>query len=521
MKFWRKTAAAALALAISLTAFASCGGNADNSKATGGETSSQTAGTSGTTDGENAGKLTYKGEITMYAQAYQPVEPTEAKPDPPTALRDAAEAYQKLHPDITINFITSVPGDDYDAWLKTKLSAGMAPDIVWAQNSNLTGGTYPKGAMIDIKPYMDESPNPYVEGNTKWGDLFYDNLLSQLYDTNGELWQINGDFVATAVVYNADMYKEAGIEKLPTNWTEFMDASEKLLDKGYIPWAFSFGNDADSMDRITWFSRLFYTNYYGEQFEEMAVLGSKTSLTPIEVAIAFKNGIYDVRDPKYLHFWQFLKEQTKYMPKDYMSTTQTPKAILNQFINKNIAMYFDGSWATNDMKLAKPDFEYGMYPFPIPEASSDTYATDISSKNSIGGPSAAFQFSIPSEKGNKTLNEEKLAACVDWLMFITTPENNAKIVNDLGSFIPTVKGAEALPGSEEILSSLADRSMMLEGGTAAFGITYLDPYYRTFQEYMSDKISLEQAAERLAPLAEAAVDKIISESDIDITQYLK
>ena len=208
------------------------------------------------------------------------------------------------------------------------------------------------------------------------------------------------------------------------------------------------------------------------------------------------------------------------MPTDFLSTTQNPKAVLNLFVNKQVAMYFDGSWATNDLKLAKPDFEFGMYPFPIPDSGSDTYATEISSKNSIGGPSAAFQFAIPSEKGNKSLNDEKLEACIDWLMYITTPENNSRIVNNLGSFVPTVVGAEALPGSEAILTSLGERSMMLEGGTQAFGITYVDPYYRTFQEYLADKITLEQAAERLAPLAEQCADKIIEDSGVDISQYL-
>ena len=62
--------------------------------------------------------------------------------------------------------------------------------------------------------------------------------------------------------------------------------------------------------------------------------------------------------------------------------------------------------------------------------------------------------------------------------------------------------------------------MMLEGGTQAFGITYVDPYYRTFQEYLADKITLEQAAERLAPLAEQCADKIIEDSGVDISQYL-
>lgn len=526
MKFFQKTTLTLLVAAMFVGSLSACGSNGSGStdapaSTTAAEADGETESNGAEGESANDAELTYKGSIAMFAQAYQPVDPTEANPNPPTEFRTVAEAYQALHPDITIDFITSVPGEDYETWLKTKLSAGMAPDIVWVQNSSLTGGTFPKGSMVDISSFMSDRANPYVDGNEKWSDMFHDNLQSQLYDTNGELWQINADFVATAVVYNMDMFEEAGISDLPENWTEFIDACQKLQDKGYTPWAFPFGNDADSMDRITWLSRLFYTNYYGEEFENMAVMGSETSLTPIEVAIAFKNGIYDVRDPKYLHFWQFLKDQTEYMPNDFLSTTQNPKAVLNLFVNENIAMYFDGSWANNDLKLANPDFEFGMFSFPIPEAATDSFAGSVNSTNSIGGPSAAFQFAIPSEKGNKTLTDEKLDACIDWLMYITTPENNSKIVNDLGSFVPTVKGAEALPGSEAILTSLGERAMMLEGGTAAFGVTYLDSYYRTFQEFLGDKITLEQAAERLAPLAEEATDKIIEESDEDVSQYLK
>lgn len=530
----RKIAVLLLSLIMGASLFAACNSGGSGSTAPTTSSQSEAAGEApaenpSTDDGGEAGdaaspspagELTYKGDITFYAQAYQPVEPTEAKPNPPTAFRTVAEAYQALHPDIKIDFITSVPGDDYNTWLKTKLSAGMAPDVVWAQNSNLTGETFPKGSMVDLRSYMDSRPNPYVEGNTVWNDLFHQSLQDQLYDSNGELWQVNGDFVATAVVYNMDMFAEAGITEIPENWTEFIEVCKKLQEKGHTPWAFPLGNDADSMDKVTWLGRLFYTNYYGEDFDKLAVMGSETSLTPLEVAIAFKNGTYDVRDPKYLHFWQFLKEQTAYMPTDFLSPTQNGKAVLNMFVNENIAMYFDGSWATNDLKLANPSFEFGMFPFPVPEQSTDSYATSVSSKNSIGGPSAAFQFAIPSQMGNKSLSDEKLEACLDWLMYITTPENNSLIVNDLGSFVPTVVGATAQPGSEAILESLNDRALMLEGGTMTLGVTYLDAYYRTYQEYLGDKITLEEAAERLAPLAEQAADKIITDSGVDVSQYL-
>lgn len=54
------------------------------------------------------GDITYSGDITVYAQAYQPIEPTEENPNPPTALKEVAAAYEELHPNINIDFKTTV-----------------------------------------------------------------------------------------------------------------------------------------------------------------------------------------------------------------------------------------------------------------------------------------------------------------------------------------------------------------------------------------------------------------------------
>jgi len=40
--------------------------------------------------------------------------------------------------------------------------------------------------------------------------------------------------------------------------------------------------------------------------------------------------------------------------------------------------------------------------------------------------------------------------CIDWLMFLTTPENNAMVVNEVPSFIPSNKKAKSLPEVENL-----------------------------------------------------------------------
>lgn len=466
------------------------------------------------------GDITYSGDITVYAQAYQPIEPTEENPNPPTALKEVAAAYEELHPNINIDFKTTVAGDDYITWLKTKMSAGEAPDIVWSQNTDLKGGTYPKGSMVDLAPIFETYANTYIDGNTKWIDTFTPSIYEQLPDENGAVWQLNADYVATAVVYNKDMFEAAGITELPETWDEFNEVCAKLKDTGVIPYSYSMSNKYESSDRMSWWARVFYSNYYADDFAEMAVQGSQTSLTPVEIAVAFKKGIYDVNDPKYLGWWEYIKEhELQYMPEDLISAANDNLFTFNMFVNENIAMYFDGSWAKRDLPAANVDFEYGMFSFPYPSPGIDPYATDFNSTNAVGGPAGAFQFSIVSERGNKTLTDEKLEACIDWLMYISTPENNSTIVNDLGSFIPTIIGATAGEDSQAVIDSLDNKQQTLDGGMS-LSASYMDAYYRIYQQYLSGSITIEEARALLEPEIEVMVNEVIDNYDGDINEFL-
>lgn len=505
---------------FSISVLAACGGSTvggpdDRTTVQDGDTTApeQTA-------GETAGELKYKGKITMYAQGYHPVEPTQTNPNPPTKIKEIAQKYAELHPDIEIEFIPSLEGQDYNAWLKTKISGGMAPDIFWAQWMDLNGQTFPMGCAVDMNQYLDK-PNPYVPDNEKWSDLFYPNIQKQIADVNGEHWNIDGDYVATAVVYNKELFAKAGIDKDPANWTEFIEAGKKLLDAGITPLAFPFGNNSDSQDRMTWISRLFFTNFYSADFEELAVEGSTASLNAVETLAAFKNGVFGPKDPRWLGWWETVKNLAPYLQKDFTSAATSPDTVFNMFLNKQVAMYFDGSWAGRNLKNANVDFEIGTFPFPPPDKGSSEFATDFNSSGAIGGPNAAFQYCISSPKANKNMSDDKRDACADWLMFITTPENNAAIVNELGSFVPLVKGAKPLPENENLVSLFDEQPLTIDGGLGSLGSELLDAYYRTFQQYLTGKITIEDAARTLQPIVDKVVDGKIKDAGIDIDQYIK
>ena len=53
--------------------------------------------------------------------------------------------------------------------------------------------------------------------------------------TDGVLKEIPYQFKANAYLYNKKLFRDAGIDKAPSNWTEFLDTCQKLKDSGVIP----------------------------------------------------------------------------------------------------------------------------------------------------------------------------------------------------------------------------------------------------------------------------------------------
>jgi ABC-type glycerol-3-phosphate transport system substrate-binding protein len=467
------------------------------------------------------GDLKYKGTITFYAQSYTPLEPTETNPTPPTAFKKLADKYSELHPGINIEFDLGLSGDDvFSSWIRTKMAAGQAPDIFWMQYIELNGGNYPLESFIPVTKYL-EKPNKYVSGNAKWIDLFPDSLISSIRAPNGEINNINGDYVGIQLVYNVRMFKEAGIDFKITDWSSFTKACELLKAKGYTPWQWNFGSGGGPY--LNWVSKVMSSNLYYPDLDKLAVLGNKDAITllPIESIIAIKNGYFTSKDPRFLAWWPAMKEHVeKYMPKDTVSQATDANTIFSKFINQEIAMYWDGTWADNNLQATNCSFEYASNPLPYPDKFSMTGASDFNSSGAAGGYQAAFQYAISSKKANMTLTDDKLEAVVDWLMYISTPENNEYVCNDLGSFLPVIKGTTPTDANKGLVSVLNSPVVVIDIGLEALGGNVFDDYYRELQSYVRGTQTLEQAGTNVDRLFSSLADARIAESGIDVSKYL-
>jgi raffinose/stachyose/melibiose transport system substrate-binding protein len=482
-------------------------------------------GQQGGSDGTTAsGDLAYKGTITMYAQQYTPTEPTATQPYPNTKLKELAAKYEALHPGIKIDFLPQLEsGQDYNLWLRTKISGGQAPDVYWAQYFELNSGLIPAGSFHIMNDYL-ERPNKYIPGNTRWLDVFNPGLVEQTRGPDGSLNNIDCDYVGTQVLYNKALLNKAGVNFEIVTWSDYTRACELLKSAGLTPWAFSFGTNPEAMDRIAWFARLFGTNLYYNDWEKLAVISGKDAiaLSPVEVALGVKNGYFGSNDPRWMGWWPSLKEHLeKYMPRDSISPATMESTILNMFINQQIAMLWGGTWHPRDLRNAKVSFEYGSFPFPIPDKASMPWATSFDSSGAVGGPSGVWQYTVSTQRANNTMTPAKLEACIDWLMFISTPENVELVVNENGSFVPSLKGTKPAAANAGLARVLEGEPKLIDIGLLSLGTETVETYYREFQIYMQGNQTIQQAAAKIMPVVNRAADDIISKSNVDVTPYLK
>ncbi len=463
--------------------------------------------------------LTWSGTITMGAQAYTPaVEGVNLAPGS-RELQEfgkAAEAFTALYPNITISFLGSEYTYDIDQ-MKTAATGGQLPDVWWQQAVTVKTD-FPQGVALNLQPYM-EQPNPFIEGNERWRDVLNDSVYAVTAADADTIYTVNGDFVGTAFFYNVRIFEEAGVEP-PTDWDGLLEVCRTLQQQGITPLAMDPYNGG-----YGWFSRIFYGNCLGE--EQLKAIDAfspdEPGITTVDVAVAYHQGLIDPRqNPAVLDWWPVAKELFQYSDPTILQLPPSPPvgspSQATYFASEQVAMIYDGTWAPGAVTANGADFEVGSFPWPV-MAGSSQYATDYNSANAVGGPSAAFQFNVSSERANSTLREEgKLDAVVAWLQFFSTPEWNEAICNENGSFLPTFKGTTP-PDSMSELAALSQQPIYAVSGGTELSAEAADQVSRMFQGYLLDQVSMDEVKEQFPVLIDDALEEFTRNTPIDFDAY--
>ena len=138
----------------------------------------------------------------------------------------AIARFEQAHPDCTVE--VNWAGRDVREILRASIDSGNAIDIVdsgFDQIVNLLGEDY----LMDLTSYMEGSD---FEKAISAGMAAF----AKSFASDGTSWYYipSQPFVGT-IYYNKAIFAEAGIDAMPTTWSEFMDVCQKIKDAGYDP----------------------------------------------------------------------------------------------------------------------------------------------------------------------------------------------------------------------------------------------------------------------------------------------
>ena len=465
-----------------------------------------TATLSSTASATGIPNLTYYGTISMYASTYTPPI-TGVKQAPGTIadpeMQDAANAFEKLYPGITINFVPGAREFGTPTWYVSEAAAGNLPDVSWVPGYYVNV-TLPTGLFQDLTPAFNQ-PNPFIPGNTKWISTM--NEVALRADTvpgntpgSSGIFVVNGDWGGIGFYYNKNLFREAGITAAPTTWSQLQADSVQIdvrLASKHV-----YAGAAIAPYMYNWLAHILGANYLG--------LGKMSTIfkIPAPYAAAYQSYFYSndggwlnpSKNPALTTWFPLGKAlMDTWAPKDVNVPFTSGASIDGStfFLGQQVAYVFINGYAIPREVASLPksqQFPVGYFEITSLKGTSP-YATDLSTWQDNGGPTQSFQYGISSSKSDRSMTTAKTQAALAWLQFISSPKWNSLIVNAEGNDLPIIQGATTSPQLQPILNQLNSESkyyypMALFDSLTSSSFQTIDGLYL---EYVDGYISLGTA----------------------------
>ena len=352
-------------------------------------------------------------------------------------LQYIMSAYTEAHPNVTFKYIQQ-PLDGYMDLLDTQFISGGAADIIYMQ-PHMSKAFADKGVLLPLDEFM-HSESAYVPGK-KWVDTFSggDASFSNSKASNalGAIMFVPNDSSSSLSMgqpffYNKDLFKQAGIEELPTTFTEFLGALQKLKDAGINPVAGEF-SDRHVSWFLGWISDQFGEHYIDQYFDDKYNGSDKIDLKADKSAIALANGFLKADDPIFVDISNALYDYGQYWQDGWTGASYDEAK--NLFLMQEAAIFQEGFWAFTQYQDLITDFEWGVLPIPLITKETSEYAMEGFMKPT-GQQDSGFNV-------NKALENdpEKLAVVIDFLQFLSSPEVQQKYI-DIAVTLSPVEGVE-------------------------------------------------------------------------------
>lgn len=271
-------------------------------------------------------------------------------------------------------------------------------------------------------------------------------------------------------IYNKDLFAEAGISSPPETWEQLLEAVDKLRTKGITPLATGIGS---------WVIDPLAAPYEFAYLGESKLLDVKMGKQPL-IGSGYENVLK--------------KFEELYQHKAFaegIATMDLPVAE-QMFVNGEVAMIFDGSWAIGVFKQMNPDFQ--NYDVFLPPKPADA-AHDVQIAGGIGVPLVASQ------------NTKYKKETIEFIKFLTDKEQQQKYA---AASLNLPANLEASQSEEGMSPALLHFSQGMAHVYESSGV-YPDPNVNTVM----------QKGVQLIVIGKSTPDKVLKQMDEELQKALK
>lgn len=354
-------------------------------------------------------------------------------PENADAIADAIEQYKEVAPNITINYETTQ--SDYPTLLKTKINSGDMPDIFAS-----TGGQ-------EIRAYAqysyDLSEEPLAEALTdaaKATMTYEDQLLGIPVIAN-----------AFGMMYNPELFAQAGITEAPETLSELEEACGKLEAAGVQP----FTNG---------FKEWWVYKYVFQSFIDAAAPEDPEGLVQSFIEGSAKLSDYPVLAENYFDLVDLMVKYGDQKPLE----TDLNAEISAFALGEAAMMTGTGAPMEASVRAISPDMEIGFCGYPVDEDPEHTFL--------VAGAEQAYRVNKDSEVLQETLD------FLNWLYCDYGKTWFPEVMNS----IPPIKDTES--PDTDVAAALTEFEQTREPGVPS-AVYSLDSFHQKFGEIMQNYVA--------------------------------
>ena len=326
-------------------------------------------------------------------------------------IAEIAESFEGTTVDVT-----QIPFDGAQQAYDQQAAGGEAPDVFRAEIAWIADYA-DKGYLVDLTDKVPaEEWDDYLDGPLAYGQW------------QGSTYAIPQVTDALALLYNKRIFEEAGVEA-PTTMDEFVAAGETIQADTEVENAFYMRGDAYWLQPFLWAfgGGLFEADADGQVGE--LLVNNEGSVAGLEFLL---NDVLGTIAPADVDF-----------PNDYNNA-------MTAFKEGDVAMIFNGPWSTADV-LSGAEFEdpenLGIAVIPA--------GPDGDLGSPIGGHSYVAYAGM---------DEAKQGCAVEFMRFLSSPENQARLATEL-NLLPTRQSTYELPEVQDN-RLIAEFGTVIENATA-------------------------------------------------------